>query len=88
MDSGGEEWLKVKLKFRKGKTAEAGANGSNPETVINIMNSKQTVIIGVVNVQMHGLFAPLMMKGLIRLEGYIKRGKLENVSTSLLWTAT
>jgi len=26
------------------------------------------------------MFAPLMAKGLIRLEGYIKRGKLENVS--------
>ena len=26
------------------------------------------------------MFSPLMAKGLIRLEGYIKRGKLENVS--------
>lgn len=44
------------------------------------MIAKQTVVIGVVNAQVHDVFAPLMAKGLVRLEGYIKRGKLENVS--------
>lgn len=42
------------------------------------------MVIGVVNGQVHGMFAPLMGKGLIRLEGYIKRGKLENVSRTVV----
>lgn len=47
---------------------------------VSAIVAKQTVVIGVVNGQVHAMFAPLMAKGLIRLEGYIKRGKLENVS--------
>jgi hypothetical protein len=47
VDHGGEEWLKVKLKFRKGKgvgaqgsmeTGADGMNGPSADTVINIMN--------------------------------------------------
>jgi hypothetical protein len=52
VDLGGEEWLKVKLKFRKGKgigiqgTQEVGPDGRNgpmADTVINIMNGKSVL---------------------------------------------
>lgn len=47
VDQGGEEWLKVKLKYRKGKVAGqiSGAgteNGPSPDTVINIMSCKSS----------------------------------------------
>lgn len=47
VDQGGEEWLKVKLKFRKGKGVGAqgsmgagadGMNGPSADSVINIMS--------------------------------------------------
>lgn len=50
VDQGGEEWLKVKLKFRKGKgvAQAAGAagdagNGQSADTVINIMSCECSV---------------------------------------------
>ena len=54
VDQGGEEWLKVKLKFRKGKgvgaqgSTEAGADGMNgpsADSVINIMSCEWAALI-------------------------------------------